>query len=131
MGGKVPESFVNREEWNKLDASGLKDSKDMAMLERLKDKRLPEVATTKNPPGVPQGPFNVDMPYMKHPENHEQEYRPSTSSFSFPPDAGNGFPAFPSFDSNKLAEGSSYEPPPGTRPYFYLKLLHDHTTAEP
>ena len=24
MGGKVPESYINREEWNKLDASGLK-----------------------------------------------------------------------------------------------------------
>ena len=28
MGGKVPESYLNREEWNKLDASGLKDPTD-------------------------------------------------------------------------------------------------------
>ena len=42
MGGKVPESHYHREEFNKLDAQGLKEPLAMVMSERLKNKKLPE-----------------------------------------------------------------------------------------
>ena len=42
MGGKVPESHYHREEFNKLDASGLSEPLSQAMAERLKNKKLPQ-----------------------------------------------------------------------------------------
>ena len=42
MGGKIPESHYHRDKFNKLDASGLKDSVSQAMSDSLKDKKLPQ-----------------------------------------------------------------------------------------
>ena len=87
MGGKVPESHYHREEFNKLDAQGLKEPLAQVMSERLKNKKLPE-----------------KMESTSYPESSISEgaSSPVALPFTF---SSNKFPSFADefpFESNKV-----------------------------
>ena len=50
MGGKTPESLMNRLELNEIDAMGLMEAQANAKAEQLKDMMLDEVVQTKELP---------------------------------------------------------------------------------
>ena len=50
MGGKTPESAMNRAELNEIDAMGLENPAAEAMVAQLKDMPLPEKIETKELP---------------------------------------------------------------------------------
>ena len=84
MGGKVPESHYHREEFNKLDAAGLKEPLANVMSERLKNQKLPQKASII--------PTKID----------EGESSPVALPFTF---SSSKFPSFSDefpFESNKL-----------------------------
>ena len=87
MGGKVPESHYHREEFNKLDAQGLKEPHAKVMSERLKNKKLPQ-----------------KMESSSYPETSISEGASSPVALPFTFSSSN-FPSFADefpFESNKL-----------------------------
>ena len=100
MGGKVPESHYHREEFNKLDAMGLKEPLAQVMSDRLKYKKLPEKVEETSYPGS---------------SISEGESSPVALPFTF---SSNKFPSFADefpFESNKLFNFQEQNEPYSTR----------------
>jgi hypothetical protein len=116
MGGKVPESYYHREEFNKLDATGLKEPLSNVMSERLKNQNLPQKASII-PTSIQEGESSpVALPFTfsssKFPSFSDEFPFESNKLFNFKEEKGYSSAARPNPPPTKEYTAERPNPPP-------------------